>query len=440
LKSKDNDTLEGKWRFSGRALKETKGYDVIVVGGGPAGLMAAGQAALNGCQTLLIEKMDQPGRKLLLTGKHRCNLTNSAPIDEALAQFNKEGRFLKGVFYRFFNRELRGFFRELGVPTVEQRGGRIFPASENAKDVINALLSWIERAGVELITDTRMEELLIEDDQICGVRTSKGDYTAQAVILATGGKAYPGTGSTGDGLAFARLAGHTIQPLRPSLVPLITAGNVAQDLQGLSLSNILVSSYIDQKPINQLFGELMFTHYGLSGPVILTLSREIVVALDEGKEVEIGIDLKPALSHQTLEARLLRDIQLLGSKQFSSLLGGLLPKKLIPVCVKQTGIPWDKKNSQVTASERKTLLDWLKGNFKFQIIGHKGFDQAIITAGGVNTKEVDPFTMESKLVQGLFFAGEILDVDANTGGFNLQAAFSTGWAAGRAAGSTSEVA
>ena len=413
--------------------------DVLVVGGGPAGLMAAGQAALNGCRTLLIEKMDRPGRKLLLTGKHRCNLTNAAPIDEALAQFNKGGRFLKGVFYRFYNQELRGFFRELGVPTIEQRGGRIFPASENAKDVVNALLAWCEKNSVVIVTETHLEELLIDGNQIYGVRTSRGDYSARAVILATGGKAYPGTGSTGDGLAFARLAGHSIQPLRPSLVPLTTAGSVAQDLQGLSLSNILASVYINQKLVNQLFGELMFTHFGISGPVILTLSREIVVALDENKDVQIGIDLKPALSRETLDARLMRDIQLLGSKQFSSLLGGLLPKKLIPVCTDQTGIPWEKKNSQITAGERKTLMDWLKGNFIFQVTGHKGFEQAIITAGGVNTNEVNPRTMESKLVRGLYFAGEILDVDANTGGFNLQAAFSTGWAAGRAAGSTSEV-
>ncbi len=416
-----------------------KEFDVIVIGGGPAGLMAAGQAASRGLRTLLIEKMDQPGRKLLLTGKHRCNLTNAAPIDEALTQFNKEGRFLTQVFYRFYNQQLRTFFRELGVPTVEQRGGRIFPASENAHDVINALLSWCVNAGAEVITETRLEDLLIENNRMSGVLTSRGKFLAPAVILATGGKAYPGTGSTGDGLALARLAGHTIQPLRPSLVPLITAGSVVQDLQGLSLSNILATVYVDLQAGEQLFGELMFTHFGLSGPVILTLSRDIVIALDKGKKVDIAIDLKPALSYQTLDARLLRDIQLLGVKQFSTLLEGLLPRKLIPICVQQTGIPWDKKNSQLTSSERKKLSRWLKDDFRFQVSGHKGFEQAIVTAGGVNTKEVDPHTMESKLVQGLYFAGEILDVDANTGGYNLQAAFSTGWAAGCAAGSTSNL-
>ena len=439
MQIKDDDTLEWKQGYPGFEMTETNEYDVIVAGGGPAGLMAAGQAALKGSRTLLIEKMDQPGRKLLLTGKHRCNLTNSAPFPEALAEFNKEGRFLTQVFYSFYNQELRGFFRDLGVPTVEQRGGRIFPASENARDVIDSLLVWCGKVGVEILSETKLEELIIIDKQVCGVLTSKGKFTSQRVILATGGKAYPGTGSTGDGLAFARLAGHTIQPLRPSLVPLITSGRVPQDLQGLSLSNILVKVYIDQKPADHLFGELMFTHFGLSGPVILTLSREIVVALENGKEVEVGIDLKPALSHQTLDARLLRDIQISGSKQFSSLLGGLLPKKLIPVCVDQTGIPWDKQNSQLTSHERKTLLTWLKDDFKFQVSGHKGFEQAIVTAGGVSTKEVNPHNMESKLIQGLYFAGEILDVDANTGGYNLQAAFSTGWAAGRAAGSTSEV-
>lgn len=418
---------------------KTENYDVIVIGGGPAGLMAAGQAALHGSRTLLIEKMDQPGRKLLLTGKHRCNLTNSASIDETLGQFNKGGRFLTQVFYQFFNMELRGFFRELGVPTVEQRGGRIFPASENARDVINALLSWCEKAGVVILTETKLEELLIGDAQIHGVLTSKGKFTTQQVILATGGKAYPGTGSTGDGLAYARLAGHTIKPLRPSLVPLVTTGRVPRDLQGLSLTNALVKVYFDHKPVDQLFGELMFTHFGLSGPVILTLSREIVVALEAGKEVEVSIDLKPALSRQTLDARLLRDIQLLGAKQFSSLLSGLLPKKLIPICVEQTGIPWDKKVSQVTSQERKGLLNWLKDDFRFRISGHKGFEQAIVTAGGISTSEVDPHTMESKLIQGLYFAGEILDVDANTGGYNLQAAFSTGWAAGRAASRNSEI-
>ena len=414
-------------------------YDVIVVGGGPAGLMAAGQASLTGAKTLLLEKMDSPARKLLITGKHRCNITNTSPIEETLKEFNRDGRFLTQLFYRFYNKELRDFFESLGVPTVEQRGGRVFPASEDARDVVRALINWVKGTGVIIQTGTAVQEMVITDKQIAAVVTDKGTYKARSIILATGGKAYPGTGSTGAGYAFARFAGHKIHPLRPALVPLVTTGNVARSLQGLGLKNIKVSIFSNDKKIKQLFGELMFTHFGLSGPVILSLSGVVVEALEGGKSVKVAIDLKPALSHQVLEARLLRDIQALGRKQYSSLLEGLLPKKLIPICCQLTGIPRDKKISQLSVSERQKLLVWLKDDFQFAVSGHKGFGQAIITAGGVDTKEVNSATMESKLVKGLYFAGEILNVDANTGGFNLQAAFSTGWAAGKAAGSTSEV-
>jgi predicted Rossmann fold flavoprotein len=414
-------------------------FDVIVIGGGPAGLMAAGQASLAGANTLLLEKMDSPARKLLVTGKHRCNITNTAPIEEALKEFNREGKFLTQLFYRFYNQELREFFETLGVPTVEQRGGRVFPASEDARDVVKALLQWTKQTRVTILTGTAVKELILQDHQATAVVTDSGSYKTGSIILATGGKAYPGTGSTGDGYAFARLAGHKIHPLRPSLVPLVTTGNIARSLQGLGLRNINASVVINNKRIRQLFGELMFTHFGLSGPVILSLSGEVVQALESGKTAEVVIDLKPALSHQALDARLLRDIQALGRKQFSSLLEGLLPKKLIPICCELTGIPRDKKVSQLSGVERQKLLSWLKDDFRFSISGHKGFDQAIITAGGVDTREVDPATMESKLVSGLYFAGEILNVDANTGGFNLQAAFSTGWAAGKAAGSSSEI-
>jgi hypothetical protein len=410
-------------------------YDVIVIGAGPAGLMAAGQAASLGKKVLLLEKMKAPGRKLLLTGKNRCNLTNTSPVQEALGHFNKGGRFLTQLFYRYYTDELRDFFDELGLPTVVQRGGRVFPKSEKARDVLEALLSWIQNSGLELITGTAVTDLIIRERKIHQVVTAKKTYQASAVILATGGKAYPGTGSTGDGYAFARRAGHKIIPLRPSLVPLITAGDTAQKLQGLSLKNITVSVWVNEKKLSQLFGEMMFTHFGLSGPVILTLSRQIVNYLQKGNQVEIKIDLKPALDHAALDARLLREIQSQGRKQFSSLLERLLPKKLIPVCSEQTGIPRDKKLSQISSTERKQLRYWLKDDFKFLISGDKGFDQAIITTGGVDTSEVNPETMESKLIQGLFFAGEILDVDADTGGYNLQAAFSTGWAAGRASGS-----
>lgn len=410
-------------------------YDVIVIGAGPAGLMAAGQAASLGKNILLLEKMKTPGRKLLLTGKRRCNLTNMALVPEALEHFNEGGRFLTQLFYRYYTDELRKFFTELGVPTVVQRGGRVFPKSEKAQEVLEALLRWIRSSGVELVTDAAVSELQILGRRIDGIVSQTGIYQAPAVILATGGKAYPGTGSTGDGFALARRAGHKIIPLRPALVPLVTSGNTAQKLQGLSLKNVSVSVWVNNKKLTQLFGELMFTHFGLSGPVILSLSREIVNFLQRDNQVELKLDLKPALDQTALDNRILREIQTQGKKQFSSMLEGLLPKKLIPVCLEQTGIPRDKKLSQISGAERKQLRLWLKEDFKFSITGHTGFEQAIITAGGVNTAEVDPVTMESKLIQGLYFAGEILDIDADTGGFNLQAAFSTGWAAGKAAAS-----
>ncbi len=410
-------------------------YDVIVIGAGPAGMMAAGQAALLGKNTLLIEKMDSPGRKLLLTGKGRCNLTNTASIEESLRHFNPAGRFLKDAYFRFYADDLREFFLKMGVPTLVERGGRVFPESDQASQVVNALQNWVRSSGVNLLSGAPVRELQIENSQILGVKTDQGIILAPAVILATGGKSYPGTGSTGDGYALARLAGHTIQALRPSLVPLVTTGSTAQKLQGLALKNISLSAWSKTKKIAELFGELLFTHFGLSGPVVLTLSRQIVPELESGNAVEVRIDLKPALDHQALDSRLLRDIQDLGKNQFATLLEGLLPKKMIPICLDQTGIPRDLKNSQISGTDRTKLIHWLKEDFRFSVSGHQGFSQAIITAGGVKTSEIDPRSMQSKLVTGLYFAGEIIDIDADTGGYNLQAAFSTGWAAGVAAGS-----
>ena len=407
---------------------------IIVIGGGAAGLMAAGQSAGRGASVLLLEKKSSPGRKLLLTGKHRCNITNTANVREFLKHFNPKGKFLTQVFYQFFNYELRDFFEGLGVPTIEQRGGRVFPASDRAQDVVDALVGWVKSQGVEVVTHSPVTDLLVgESGQIRGVKTTHQEHYADAVIVTTGGAAYPGTGSTGDGYNLAKSVGHTIVPVRPALVPLLTKGDVAPRLQGVSLRNVQVNLWVNDKKEDDIFGEMLFTHFGVSGPIILTMSGQIVDELRDGNRVEISIDLKPALDHPTLDARLLRDIQDMHKKEFKSLLENLLPRKLIPICVEQTGISARKHNYAITAEERKRLRLWLK-DFRLEISGDRGFKHAIITAGGVDTSEVDSRTMESKLVKGLYFAGEVLDVHGDTGGYNLQAAFSTGWAAGRAAG------
>lgn len=408
------------------------GREVVVVGGGAAGLMAAGQAAQAGANVILLEKMKSPGRKLLLTGKGRCNLTNTDSVREALKHFNPGGKFLTQVFYRFYRPELVAFFEGLGVPTVVERGGRVFPASQEASHVVDALLDWVRAEGVRIHTRAPVVDLVVERERVVGAETPDHVYRGDAIILAMGGAAYPGTGSTGDGYDLAESVGHSIVPIRPALVPLTTEGDVAQRLQGLSLKNVRVSVWVDGQKETDMFGEMLFTHFGVSGPVILTLSRMVVDALRENRDVELSIDLKPALDHPTLDARLLRDLDEQGKRYFHNMLKGLLPSKLIPVCIDLTRIPARKRNHQVTSEERQRLRLWLK-DFRLRVKGHRSFRQAIITAGGVETTEVDPVTMESLVAPGLYFAGEILDVDADTGGYNLQAAFSTGWAAGRAA-------
>jgi predicted Rossmann fold flavoprotein len=418
-------------------------HQVIVVGAGAAGLMAAGQAAEQGAKTLLFEKMDRPGRKLRIAGKGRCNLTNITPLPEFIAHFGPNGRFLRQAFYRFFTPELLTFFKEQGIPTVTERGGRVFPASSQARDVVDALMRWVGQNGVTLRTRSPVERLLVEGKQVTGVQLSRPPslpdqpsarqvYHAGAVIVATGGASYPATGSTGDGYRLAGSVGHTIVPIRPALVPLETAGEVAPRLQGLSLRNVTVGLWVDGKKEAEAFGEMLFTHFGLSGPIILSLSKQAVDALRLGRSIILSIDLKPALDKRKLDARLLRDLDAHGKRQFRTLLKELLPRKLIPVCTDLTGIPPDKASHQITAQERRQLGKWLK-DFRLKVTGHRPFAEAIVTAGGIDTREVDPRTMASRLVKGLYFAGEVLDIDADTGGYNLQAAFSTGWIAGRSA-------
>ena len=409
-------------------------YDVIVVGGGPAGLIAAGQAALRGMRTLLLEKMDMPGRKLRITGMKRCNLTNVVGLEEFIGHFGASGKFLRQSFGQFFNNDLVAFIENLGIRTAAERGGRVFPADGDAAAVTEKLVSWVNRCGAEIRTGVPVEKISFGNGRVAGVRLREGGViTCRTVIIATGGASYTGTGSTGDGCKMAAEAGHSVIPLRPALVPIKPAGDTAKKLQGLALKNAQVALFFNNKNHEQAFGELLFTHFGLSGPIILTLSGKIVDALDSGMRVAISIDLKPALDEPKLNARLLRELDAHGKQQFGTMLKKLLPAKMIPVCAELNDILLEKPCHQITSAERTKLLNWLK-DFRLDVTGHLPLEAGMVTAGGVALKEVDPRTMESRLVKGLFFAGEVLDLAADTGGYNLQAAFSTGWLAGRHAG------
>jgi len=415
------------------AMYDKNKYDIIVIGGGPAGIMAAGQAALRGKKVLLLEKMERLGRKLRITGKGRCNLTNDNTIDEFIRHFGKNGRFLKPAFYSFFVNDLRELLSLNGIATIIERGNRVFPECESAPLVTDALIRWLKKTGAKIKTGVVVSELDIENNSIASIKinNARGQHTisATSVILATGGKSYPLTGSTGDGYKLARDAGHKIVNIRPALIPLETAGNIAQRLQGLSLRNVSASLLIDGKKQAEEFGEMLFTHFGLTGPIILTLSRQAVDALKQKSRVEISIDLKPALDYRKLDTRLLRDISEHSKQQYHTWLKSLLPGSLIPVCIDLTGIHSEKTVNIISSKERQTLRNWLK-SFHFEITGYRPVEEAIITAGGVNTKEVNHKTMESRIIHGLYFAGEVLDIDADTGGYNLQAAFSTGYLAG----------
>jgi predicted Rossmann fold flavoprotein len=405
---------------------------IIVVGGGPAGLMAAGQAALSGVNTILMEKMSRPGSKLGMTGKGRCNLTNNASLNEFISHYGPNGRFMRQVFNRFFSSELIDFLKTINVHTVAERGGRIFPLGNDARYVVNALQRWVQECGVEIKNRNPVQRVLIENDRVAGVIHSKGDCMADAVIIATGGLSYPSTGSTGDGFKLAKQAGHCIVPTRPALVPLETKIDIISKICGLRLKNVLAVLLIDGKKRCSNFGEMQFTSFGITGPTILTLSKLAVDAVRARKEVVLSIDLKPALDEQKLDGRLRREFKANGKKALNSILKTLLPKKMIPACIEMTGIDRGKPGHQITAGERKRLREWLKG-FQLKITGYRPFSEAIVTAGGVDIKEIDPRNMASKLVKKLYFAGEILDIDGDTGGYNLQAAFSTGWLAGGSA-------
>lgn len=393
---------------------------VIVAGAGAAGLMAAGTLSERGIKVVLIEKNNLNGKKLRITGKGRCNITNTADIEDFIKNVPTNGKFLYSAFYSFTNTDLIALFNSLGLDTKEERGGRVFPTSDKAKDVVTALEKYALTENTRLV-NARVTDLIVKDGKVCGVHTSKGDIYADAVIVATGGKSYPLTGSTGDGYKLARTAGHTVTELKPSLIPIVTEEKWVRDVMGLSLKNVRLTVYNSKnKEVFADFGEMLFTHFGISGPIVLSASSH----LRRNDKYTIKIDLKPALDEAQLDKRIVRDFEKLSRKHFVNSLDELLPKALIPVIIELSGIDPHREVNSITKQERQGLVAILKG-LPLTVKGFRPIEEAIITSGGVKVGEINPSTMESKLVGGLYFVGEVLDVDAYTGGFNLQIAFST---------------
>lgn len=407
--------------------------NVIVVGGGAAGMMAAVFAARNGQNVQLLEKNEKLGKKLFITGKGRCNITNAADIEDLFTAVTSNPKFLYSGFYSFTNQQVIDFFEELGVKTKVERGERVFPVSDHSSDVIAAFSRELKSLGVSVSLHTEVKELLCEQDKVCGVLLTNGKkMKADAVIVATGGISYPSTGSTGDGYRFAREAGHKVTELLPSLVPMEVRQWYAKELQGLSLRNIEIRITDGKKKLYEEFGEMLFTHYGVTGPVILSASSVVGKTLRK-KELTLHIDLKPALSEEQLDKRILREFDANHNKQYKNSIDSLFPAKLKPVMIELSEIEPEKKVNEITKEERQRLVHLIK-DFTMTLTGLRGYNEAIITKGGVSVKEIDPGTMESKIIKGLYFAGEVLDLDAVTGGYNLQIAWSTGYLAGINAG------
>ena len=401
---------------------------VIVIGGGAAGMMAAIQAARSGKKVILIEQNEKLGKKLFITGKGRCNFTNACDTEDLFSNIVTNPKFLYSAFYSFTNQMVMEFFEELGLPYKVERGNRVFPQSDHSSDVIKVLDKEMRKQQVEILLNTKVKNLLIEDAICKGVElTNQKKLYADCVIVATGGLSYPRTGACKDGYMFAQEAGHRVIEGKPSLVPFELKDVCCKELMGISLKNVSVTIYADGKKVYSDFGEMLFTHFGVSGPIIIKASAYIHKYLE--KELSLKIDLKPALDEKTLDERILKDFKLFRNKQLKNSLDKLLLRSLIPVVIEKSGLDGEKKINELTKEERHLLGNTIK-NLPFTITGLRGWDEAIITKGGVNVKEIDPGTMESKFVKGLYFAGEVLDLDALTGGFNLQIAWSTGYLAG----------
>jgi len=397
-----------------------------VIGAGPAGIIAAGVAGSRGKDVTLIEKNDRIGKKLFITGKGRCNITNNAPIEEFFDKVMRNKNFLYSSFYSFNNRDIIYLLESLGVKTKVERGNRVFPVSDKSSDVIKALEKFLTNNNVKLLLNSKVDYIYMEDNKFVVV-IGKDEITFDKIIISTGGKSYPRTGSTGDGYRFAKNFGHTITDLMPSLVPVEIEEDWVKDLQGLSLRNVTLRAQVKDKKLYEEFGEMLFTHYGISGPIVLSMSNYLHNYLDE--KIHFFIDLKPALDEKKLDSRLLRDFNLNNNKQIKNGLDDLLPKKIIPIIIRLTGIQEEKPINQITKEERLKLVNCIK-NFPLTFKSLRPIEEGIITSGGINVKEINPSTMESKIIPGLYFAGEVIDVDALTGGFNLQIAYSTGYLAG----------
>lgn len=403
---------------------------VVVIGGGAAGLMAAVIAGREGAKVTLLEKMNYVGKKMGITGKGRCNITNACDMSEFIKNTPGNGKFLYGAYERFTNEDLLQLLHDAGLETKVERGGRVFPASDSALDVRNTFMKLMKQYGVDVHLEEPVKKILVDDGTVTGVVTDKETYHADAVIIATGGKSYPATGSTGDGYILASQVGHTITDIRPSLVPIVTEESWVKDLMGLSLRNVELSVIAKNKVQATMFGEMMFTHFGITGPIVLSLSHTVGKLMRKKNIGTIGLDinLKPALSPETLDKRLQKDFDLYSKKQLINGMKDLLPSRLIPLIIELAGIDSQKPINQISKEERQQI-GYMLQHMPLTVKGLRPVEEAIVTAGGISLKEFNPKTMESKLVKGLYGAGEVLDIDAFTGGYNLQAAFSTGYVA-----------